>query len=301
MKLSVVVPCYNEGESVEEFYEAFGNTFKDKKISYELIMVDDGSTDSTFEKIVSLAKDKKDVKAISFSRNFGKEAAMLAGLEHSSGEYVAIMDADLQHSPNTLLEMYQKLIDNPSYDVVAAYRENRGNENPLKKTLTAIFYRLSNVVSDVKLLPGASDFRVFKAEVKDAIISLPEKTRFLKGIFSWIGFNTIYVPYTPEKRVHGSSKWSILKLVKYSLGGIVSFSTKPVKSIFIIGVLVFLVGLFNFLLLGNLSHRTIILFISLVMFSLGILSLYISRIYENVLNRPCYIIKDKVGFNNVNK
>ena len=202
-------------------------------------MVDDGSTDSTFEKIVSLAKDKKDVKAISFSRNFGKEAAMLAGLEHSSGEYVAIMDADLQHSPNTLLEMYQKLIDNPSYDVVAAYRENRGNENPLKKTLTAIFYRLSNVVSDVKLLPGASDFRVFKAEVKDAIISLPEKTRFLKGIFSWIGFNTIYVPYTPEKRVHGSSKWSILKLVKYSLGGIVSFSTKPVKSIFIIGVLTF--------------------------------------------------------------
>lgn len=296
MKLSVVVPCYNEGESVEEFYEAFGNTFKDKKISYELIMVDDGSTDSTFEKIVSLAKDKKDVKAISFSRNFGKEAAMLAGLEHSSGEYVAIMDADLQHSPNTLLEMYQKLIDNPSYDVVAAYRENRGNENPLKKTLTAIFYRLSNVVSDVKLLPGASDFRVFKAEVKDAIISLPEKTRFLKGIFSWIGFNTIYVPYTPEKRVHGSSKWSILKLVKYSLGGIVSFSTKPVKSIFIIGVLVFLVGLVNFLLLGNLSHRTIILFISLVMLSLGILSLYISRIYENVLNRPCYIIKDKVGF-----
>lgn len=297
MKLSVVVPCYNEGESVNEFYDVFSNTFKNKKISYELIMVDDGSTDATHEKLVNLAKEKKNVKVISFSRNFGKEAAMLAGLENASGEYVAIMDADLQHHPKTLLQMYEKLIDNPSYDVVAAYRENRNNENPLKKTLTAIFYRVSNIISEVKLLPGASDFRVFKASVAKAIIALPEKARFLKGIFSWVGFNTIYVPYTPEKRVHGSSKWSILKLIKYSIGGIISFSSLPLKVIFIVGVMTFIVGVVNFLLLGNLSFRVIILFVSFIMLSLGILSLYISRMYGNILGRPSYIIKEKIGFN----
>lgn len=301
MKLSIVVPCYNESSGIEEFHKQVTDTLKKEKITYEIIFVDDGSLDDTYKKIENVSNLDKNVKGVSFSRNFGKESAMLAGLEHASGEYIAIMDADLQHSPVMLLEMYKKLIEDSTYDVVCAYKANRKDEKAIKRTLTSLFYRFNNIISDVKLLPGASDFRIFKSCVKDAIVSLPEKTRFLKGIFSWVGFNTIYVPYTPEKRLHGTSKWSLFKLIKYSLGGIISFSTMPIKSIFILGLLVFITGLINFLLMGNLSHRTIILFLSFVMLSLGIMSLYISRIYSNILNRPCYIIKNKVGFDNKNK
>lgn len=298
MKLSVVVPCYNEKASIKDFYEQLTKMLKKEKITYEIIFVDDGSYDDTYLEIEQIITIDKNVRGIRFSRNFGKESAMLAGLEHATGEYVAIMDADLQHTPDMLVQMYKKLVDNTEYDVVCAYKANRRNEGSLKRTLTSIFYKVNNRISDVKLLPGASDFRVFTSSVKDAIISLPEKTRFLKGIFSWIGFNTIYVPYTPEKRLHGTSKWSIIKLIKYSLGGIVSFSTKPIKFIFILGILVFMVGLINFLLMGNLANRTIILLISIIMLSLGIMSLYISRIYSNILGRPNYIIKKKSGFNN---
>lgn len=301
MKLSVVVPCYNECETLLEFHELLTKKLKEEKITYELIMVDDGSSDDTYIVLNDLVKKDKNVKLVIFSRNFGKESAMLAGLNHAEGEYVAIMDADLQHTPDTLVMMYNKLIENPLYDVVAAYKESRYDENALKRTLTSVFYRINNIISNVKLLPGASDFRVFKKSVKDAIISLSERHRFLKGIFSFIGFNTIYVPYTPLKRVHGTSKWSIIKLIKYSLGGIISFSTKPLRCIFITSLLTFLICLINFILLGNLSHRTIILLIGLLFLSVGIISLYISRIYTNSLQRPNYIIKEKIGFDKTTK
>ena len=212
MKLSVVVPCYNEKDSLEEFYDSLTKKIKEEKISYELVMVDDGSVDDTLVKLTELSNKDKNVKVISFSRNFGKESAMLAGLEYAKGDYIAIMDADLQHTPEVLFNMYEKLISEPLYDVVCAYQENR-SESKLKKVLISLFYRINNKLSDVKMLPGASDFRIFKKSVKDAIISLPENNRFLKGIFSWVGFNTIYVPYTPEKRLHGTSKWSIYKLI----------------------------------------------------------------------------------------
>lgn len=300
MELSVVVPCYNESPIIDEFYKSVTEALKNEKIKYELVMVDDGSSDDTFDKLENICNKDKNVKVISFSRNFGKEAAMLAGLKYSTLKYVAIMDADMQHTPSMLIGMYKKLLDNPLYDVVCSYKDSRKDEAPLKRTLTSMFYRINNIVSDVKLLPGASDFRVFKSSVSDAIISLPENTRFLKGIFSWIGFNTIYVPYTPEKRMYGTSKWSIVKLLKYSLGGIVSFSTKPIKSIFIVGILSFIVCLLNFILMGNLSHRTIILLLGLLLLSVGIISLYVSRIYSNVLKRPCYIIKRKIGIDKKN-
>ncbi len=296
MKLSVVVPCYNEALSLNEFYDSLSLALKENKISYELIMVDDGSSDDTYQKLLDLNKMDKNVKIISFSRNFGKEQAMYAGLNYASGNYVAIMDADLQHTPKTLIEMYNKLVENKDYDVVCAYKAHRADEGSIKRTLTSLFYKINNKISDVKLLPGASDFRVFTKDVCNAILSFKEKTRFSKGIFSWIGFNTIYVPYTPERRMHGTSKWSIFKLVKYSLGGIISFSTLPIKTVFVVGILIFLIGLINFVLMGNLSHRTIILFIGFVMLCIGVIALYISRIYSNLLDRPTYIIKNKIGF-----
>lgn len=297
MKLSVVVPCYNEGKSINEFYEKLKSELDEKKISHEIIMVNDGSEDDTNDFLISLNEKDKNVKIITFSRNFGKEAAMFAGLKEAKGKYVAIMDADLQHTPQMLTQMYDKLIDDPKYDIVCAYKSNRKDEGSLKRTLTSIFYKINNKISEAKLLPGASDFRVFKASVKDAIVALPERKRFLKGIFSWVGFNTIYVPYMPEKRQYGTSKWSIIKLIKYSLSGIVSFSTFPLSFVFMLSIIIFLIGLINFILMGNLSHKTIILFESFIMLSIGIMSLYVSRIYKESLNRPCYIIKEKIGFN----
>lgn len=296
MELSVIVPCHNEEESVDEFYDSLKKVLKDNKITNEIIFIDDGSNDGTCLKIEGLIKKDKSVKLISFSRNFGKEAAMYAGLKHASGKYTAIMDADLQHSPTTLVEMYKRLKEEQNYDSICAYKSNREDENRLKRTLTSCFYRIINKVSDIKILPGASDFRVFNKDVKEAIISLPEKKRFLKGIFSWVGFNTIYIPYTPNNRVYGTTNWSIIKLIWYSLGGIISFSTKPLKFIFLLGIFAFLVGFLNYITFGSLSNKTIILFISFMMLSIGIIALYISRIYSNTLNRPIYIIKKKVGF-----
>ncbi|MBQ9012296.1 MAG: glycosyltransferase family 2 protein [Bacilli bacterium] len=296
MELSIVVPCYNESESIIEFHEGLSTALKNTKITNEIIFIDDGSKDDTVNKVEELRKKDKNVKLISFSRNFGKEAAMLAGLKHAGGKYTAIMDADLQHTPDVLIDMYKRLKEEINYDCVCAYKSSREDEKPIKRTLTSIFYRISNKVSDIKLLPGASDFRVFTSAVKEAIISLPEKKRFLKGMFSWVGFNTIYIPYMPEKRMYGKTNWSLLKLIWYSLGGIISFSVKPLKLIFLLGVFTFIVGFLNFILLGNLSNRTIILFVSFIMLSFGVIALYISRIYNNVLGRPTYIIKKKIGF-----
>ncbi|MEG2621154.1 MAG: glycosyltransferase family 2 protein [Bacilli bacterium] len=296
MKLSVIVPCFNETGVIQQFYEELSKTLKGKKITHEIIIVDDGSLDDSGSKIKEISKNDKMVKSITFSKNFGKEAAMYAGLEHAKGEYVAIIDADLQQKPEVLVEMYEKLLENKEYDSVAAYRESYSDESKLKRALTAVFYKIMNNISSVKLLPGASDFRVFKASVKDAILSLKEHKRFLKGIFSWIGFNTIYVPYSPEKRVYGKSKWSITVLINYALGGIVSFSTKPLKYVLIASIIVSVIGVLNFILFGNLGFRMIILILSLIMLSFGVISLYIIRIYDNTLNRPLYIIKEKSGF-----
>lgn len=296
MKLSVVVPCFNEAPSINQFYDNLIEVLKKEKITYEIIFVDDGSHDDTKNNIIELNKKDKNVKMISFSRNFGKESAMLAGLKYTSGDYVSIMDADMQHSPSKMIEMYKRLLEDSNYDSICAYKSSREDEGGIKRTLTAIFYRFNNIVSDVKLLPGASDFRVFKKTVRDAIILLPEKTRFLKGIFSWVGFNTIYVPYTPEKRLYGKTNWSLIKLLRYSLGGIVSFSTLALKLLGVCSIPLFLIGLLNFVLLGNLSNRTIILFSSIIILWLGIIAIYISRIYSNILGRPNYIVKEEIGF-----
>jgi len=296
MEVSVIVPCYNERASISEFCKMMDDGFKKRKISYELIFVDDGSIDDSLNVLKEQNKKNRSVKIISFSRNFGKEAAMLAGLSYATGKYTAIMDSDMQHTFDMLENMYDKLKEDDSYDVVCSYKASREDEKPLKRNLTSIFYKINNKISDVKLLPGASDFRIFKSSVRDSIISLPEKDRFLKGIFSWIGYNTIYVPYTPEKRLYGDSKWSIIKLINYSINGFVSFNDLPLKLSFIISVFIFIIGILNFILFGLLDLRTLILFISYLILMVGIISLYLSKIYKNSLNRPVFIIKEKIGF-----
>lgn len=298
MKLSVIVPCYNEYKSLNELHSRLIKRFNKEKISYEIIMIDDGSTDDTLSTIKSIIEIDSNVKLVSFSRNFGKEAAMLAGLRKATGEYTIFVDADLQQTEDTIMEMYNKLIENPSFDIVSAYNEDNNNSNKLKKVLTSIFYKIINTISEVKLLPGASDFRIFKSNVREALISLPEKNRFTKGIFSWIGFNTIYIPYKPNKREHGTTKWSIHKLVKYALDGIVAFSALPINVIFILSVFLFLVMLLNFIVMGNLGFRSVLLLLGFIVLSIGILGLYILRMYANSLNRPYYIIKEEIGFKN---
>ena len=221
---------------------------------------------------------------------------MLAGIKKAKGKYISIMDADLQHTPEFMIEMYNKLLENSEYDIICAYRENRLNESSLKRTLTAAFYKLNNTLSYNKLLPGASDFRVFKEKVKDALVKVQEKSNFLKGAFSYIGFNTIYVPYTPDKRQKGTSTWSLIKLIKYSISGMISFSNMPLKLMFILCMLLFLISFINFILLGNLAFRTIILLLGFLLLGLGVLALYISKMYSKMQNYPLYIVKEEIGF-----
>lgn len=294
MKLSILVPCFNEEAVIEEFYKELLKTKELEKIKYEVIFIDDGSKDDTYKILEKISKKDKNVKVISFSRNFGKEAAMLAGMELSSGEVITIIDADLQQLPSTMIKMYEKLIDNKEVDVVASYRERANINDKFKNSLIGLFYKVNNRLSDVNILPGASDFRVFRRNVLEAIVSMKEQNRFLKGMFSWVGFNTIYVPYKSEERTYGTSKWSLRKLVGYGLGGILSFSIKPLVYISIISMIMFLIIIFKSIF--NIALCIKLLFALLILF-IGTISLYISRIYTNSLNRPIYIIKRTIGFN----
>ena len=223
MKLSLVVPCYNEEGNVKTFYNYVKEKYKDIK-NYELVFVNDGSRDNTFNELKEVSTDKKHVKVLSFSRNFGKESAMLAGLKHADGDYVAIIDADMQQDPMIVLDMLNILEKDDNYDIVAAFQEKR-REGKLLSFFKKSFYSIINNMSQVEFRQGASDFRLFRRCVVEAILSLEEKNRFSKGIFSFVGYNTYYLPYVPEERNAGVSSFSFSKLLNYAISGIVSFST----------------------------------------------------------------------------
>ena len=225
MKLSLVVPCYNEEENVNVFYDNIKQNYN-KDLDYELIFIDDGSKDETLEKLKELAKlDKKHVKTISFSRNFGKEAAILAGLKEAKGDYVGIIDADMQQDPKIMLEMLDILEKDNYYDSVAAYQKER-KENKVISFFKRNFYEIMNSTSSFEIKQGASDFRLFRRAVVDSILLLEEDNRFSKGIFSWVGFHTYYLPYVPNKREHGSTKFNFVKFCPPSInfGFILYFS-----------------------------------------------------------------------------
>ena len=230
MDLSIVVPCYNEEGSLPLLFSAVDDAFATSGVSYELVLVNDGSSDGTSHLLHELPTpaSAERIVVVDFSRNFGKESALLAGLQHAEGDAVGLMDADLQQPPATLLEMYRMLQANPSADCVAAFQEHR-NEGAVLSFFKHAFYKTFDATSRLNVMPDASDFRVFHRRVADALLSMPESFRFSKGMFAWVGFETLPFPYTPANRVEGETKWSFRKLMRYGIGGVLSFTTFPLK------------------------------------------------------------------------
>lgn len=302
MKLSIVVPCYNEEGNVEMFYNEVYKTLKKRKIDYEIIFINDGSKDNTIFKLKQLLSDKKQkIKIINFSRNFGKEAAMLAGLKESTGEYSAIIDADLQQKPEIMLKMYDFLEENSDYDSVAAFQEKR-KEGIILAFFKDSFYKLINSISEIEFIQGASDFRVFRRVVVDEIIKISEYHRFSKGIFSFVGFNTFYMPYVVEQRNSGSSSWSFIKLLNYAIEGVVAFTVKPLRLSFVLSLFSIITSVISMLYLlkkGITIIEILLIFIlfmvGLLFFVLGILGEYLSKTYIQSKNRPIFIVKEKLS------
>lgn len=304
MKLSIIIPCKNEEDNINKLHNKMCKVLND--IDFETIYVDDGSSDKTLDKLKSLyKKDNKHVKVLSFSRNFKKEAAMVAGLEHASGEYTCIIDADLQQNPEYLFDMYNFLENNLEYDIVAMYMSNRIDKSKLLKLCKSFFYKIMNKLSDIRLEDNASDFRMFRTNVKNAILSINEKNRFTKGIFSWIGFSTKYLPYDVLPRENGKSSFGFRNYLKYAINGILAFSYEPLKititlgSISVISSFVYLIYLIVFGMPVKATY--VIIFLLLLLFGIhfiiiGIVGKYISLINEEVKNRPMYIIKTSIGF-----
>ena len=306
MKLSLVVPCYNEEKNVSLFYNAVKNDFSWADFDYEIVFVNDGSKDATFKELQKLCEGDIPVKIVNFSRNFGKESAMYAGLKESEGDYVTIIDADLQQRPSIALNMVNMLDNEPEYDCVAAYQEER-KESKLLVFFKNSFYKLINKFADTEFVQGASDFRTFRRTMVEAVLSMDEYFRFSKGLFSWVGFNTKFIPYEVEERATGTSKWSFTKLFKYAMEGIFAFTTAPLRIATVVGLLT---SFFSMLYLVVVvvqklffgipvaGYATIVALILLLggiqLLALGIIGEYIARTYIQTKNRPIYIAKNVI-------
>ena len=306
-KISVVVSCYNEEKALPLFYEEMERVRKqdfENIAEFEYIFINDGSKDKTLEIIKGLREKDSKVRYVSFSRNFGKEAAMLAGLDASVGDYVAVMDADLQDPPALLRQMYDA-IKNENYDAVGTRRVTRKGEPPIRSFFARIFYKIINKMSDIEMVDGARDYRLMKRQVVDSIISLREYNRYSKGLFSFVGYNTKWIEYENIERVAGETKWSFWKLFKYAIEGITAFSTTPLIISSVIGIVFCIVAFLAIILIiiktlvfgdptsGWPSLACIIVFVSGVqLFSIGIIGQYLSKTYLEVKKRPIYIIKE---------
>lgn len=305
--LSVIVPCYNEEETVEDFYvELIKNDeyLKKEGIDMEILYVDDGSKDKTVKEIRKLKERDERVHLISFSRNFGKEAAMYAGLQKSKGDYVVLMDVDLQDPPSLLPQMFEYLKE--GYDSVATRRVSRKGEPPIRSFFARMFYRLMHKISQTDMMDGARDYRLMTRQMVDAILSLTEYNRFTKGIFGWVGFNTKWIEYENIERRKGETKWSFWKLFFYSIEGITAFSTLPLLFAAVMGVvfcvlafLLIIIIIVKTLIFGDPSSGwpSLVCIISLIsgvqLFCLGILGQYLAKTYMEVKKRPIYLIKEE--------
>lgn len=304
--LSIVVPCYNEEEVLPLFYEETTNVLKNMDIDYEIIYVDDGSKDRTSEIIKDLSNKDSHCKYIIFSRNFGKEAAMYAGLKNSIGDYVVIMDADLQDPPHLLPEMLNDLRSG-EYDCIGSRRVTRKGEPKIRSFFARQFYKLINKLSNIEIVDGARDFQMMKRTMCDAVLDMPETNRFSKGIFSWVGFKKKWLEYENIERKAGETKWNFWKLFKYSLEGIVAFSTKPLALMFIMGILLCFISIIAIIIIvlraifgdydignGWASIVCLVTFIGgLNLFSMGIIGQYLAKTYLETKNRPIYIAKEQ--------
>lgn len=305
MKVSLIIPCYNEEETIPVFYGAVCKTFETMEgYEAEMLFIDDGSTDKTLSLIKAYADRDPRVKYLSFSRNFGKEAAMYAGFCNATGDYAAVMDADMQDPPSLLPEML-KILEQGEYDSVATRRVTRKGEPKLRSFFARAFYKLMGKISDIDLVDGARDFRLMKRKMVDAVVAMGETNRFSKGIFGWIGFKTYWLEYENVKRVAGESKWSFWKLFRYSLEGITNFSDAPLKiaswsGLFFtfLSVVALLVVFIRALCFGDPvagwpSTVCIILFVGGVqLFCLGVMGQYISKIFRETKKRPQYIVSE---------
>lgn len=308
MFLSLVIPSYNEVENVAAFYQAAVHAFQDQPFSYELIYVDDGSRDGTLAELEKLyAADPDRVRVVSFSRNFGKEAAIYAGLEAARGDCAALIDADLQQRPQVVVEMMDILRSQPDIDCVVACQETR-KEGTVMTALKSGFYKLIDKMADVPFQENASDFRCFRRPMIDAILAMPEYQRFSKGIFAWVGFPTVFIPYTVEERQHGESKWTTGKLFRYAFEGIVSFSTKPLRIAMAMGLLSALAAFVYLIVVivqkltcgidvpGYATIVVLLLFLGgLQLTGLGLIGEYIGKVYMQTKNRPIYIARKTLG------
>ncbi|WP_405308696.1 MULTISPECIES: glycosyltransferase family 2 protein [Methanobrevibacter] len=300
--LSIVVPCFNEDESVEIFLEEIQKTLKD--YNFEVIYVNDGSSDNTLKYIKELASKNSNVKYISFSRNFGKESAIFAGLKYASGDYICLMDADLQHPPKLIPEMLEAVLDE-GYDVAAARRVSRKGEPKIKSFFSHRFYKVFNKISDIDMVEGATDYRIMTRQVVDSVLNLPEYNRFSKGLFQWVGFDTKWIEYENIERIAGESTWSFWGLIKYSIEGLVAFTTLPLSVSTFLGmvfsVIAFIYMLFiiiRYLIYSEAvpGYPTLICSLLLLggiqLLSIGVLGKYLEKTYFEAKNRPIFIVKE---------
>ena len=305
-KISIVVPCYNEEKALPYFYKEIDKVSKKmKSLVFELLFVDDGSNDRTLEVLKDLSKEDKRVKYLSFSRNFGKESAIYAGLENSTGDYVTLMDADLQDPPELLSKMYN-CIKKEGYDSVGTRRVNRIGEPPIRSFFARCFYKIINKISKTEMVDGARDYRLMTRQMVDSIISMKEYNRYSKGLFSFVGFNTKWLEYENVERVAGETKWSFWKLLRYAFDGIIAFSTTPLWISTFIGILFCIISFIAIIAIiiktlcfgdpvGGWPSMVCIIFMvsGIQLFCIGIIGAYLSKTYLETKNRPIYIIREK--------
>lgn len=301
-KLSLIVPCYNEEQNVEAFYARCQEVFPTDQ--YEVVFVNDGSKDGTYKKLQKLHEEHDNILVVNFSRNFGKESAIYAGLHYASGSYISIIDADLQQDPEIVRNMVNILEEKPDIDVVAAYQAQR-HEGKLMSWCKDRFYKFINRLSEVDLRENASDFRTFRASVQKALLDMPEYFRFSKGLFSWVGFETEYIPYEAAERFAGTTKWSFTKLLKYAMEGIISFSTLPLQLATFFGAIVSAIAtIYGIVIIaqtlitgidvpGYATTIVVVLFLGGVqLLVMGILGEYLAKTYIQGKHRPVYIAKN---------
>ena len=305
-KISIIVPCYNEEESLPIFYKEIDKISKEmKSVDFEFLFINDGSKDKTLEILRKLAKKDKRVRYVSFSRNFGKEAGMWAGLENATGDYVAIMDADMQDPPSKVKEMYDILSTDEEYDCVGLYTIDHKDYSFVRKVCTNIWYKLIGKISNNRQVPGVRDFRLMRRQMVDAVLEMKEYNRYTKGILSFVGFNTKWLEFKTGERVAGTSKFNFWKLFKYALEGIISFSTTPLILSAIVGIILCLIAFIAVIVIivktlafgdpvsGWPSLACIVIFTSgLQLFFLGVIGMYLSKTYLEVKKRPIYIVKE---------